>query len=265
MNRLCVLIPVFNNQAGLDRTCASLAAAEGDFDVLVIDDGSTIPIRTPNGSPNRAIALHRFESNRGITCALNAGLSIAGKLGYNYIGRVDSSDTVNPSRFERQVRYLDANERCGIVGTYIQFVDMTGAALFVYRAPCSHSGISRKMRAENCLIHSGVVMRASVLAQVGGYRETCMTSEDYDLFLRMVRASEAAVLPLALTKCEYNLTGISVKRRRKQQRERLNLQMLYFAPFNWASYYGVARTCLAMLVPHGPVLQLKRAFFAAVC
>jgi len=263
MNRLCVLIPVFNNQAGLQRTLASLDRALGDFDVLVVDDGSTVPIFTPAiSASNRRVMLHRLPKNRGITCALNEGLRLASKSGYTYIGRVDSSDTVAPTRFPRQTTYLDRNERCGIVGSFIQFVDMTGAELFVYRAPASHTGIKRRMRSENCLIHSGVTMRASTLASVGGYREACLTSEDYDLFLRMLRKGEAAVLPVALTTCEYNLTGISVARRRKQQRERLSLQMRYFAPADWVAYYGIVRTFLAMAIPHGPVLRFKRMFFA---
>ncbi len=263
MNRLCILIPVFNNQAGLERTLASLDAAEGDFDILVVDDGSAAPIfASERPVADRRIMLHRLSANSGITRALNEGLRLASQFGYTYIGRVDSSDTVHPARFKLQTAHLDSHERCGIVGSFIQFVDMEGAPLFVYRAPGSHGGIARRMRSENCLIHSGVTMRASTLVSVGGYRETCLTSEDYDLFLRMVRASEAAVLPLVLTTCEYNLTGISVARRRKQQRERLSLQMRYFTPAEWAAYYGIARTCVAMVIPHGPVLRFKRMFFS---
>ena len=262
MNRLCVLIPVFNNQAGLEVTCASLAAAIGEFDVLLVDDGSSIPVRVPDVLQAGRVALHRMERNGGITRALNAGLRLARHLGYTYIARVDSSDTVDPTRFELQARHLDTNERCGIVGSFIHFVDMNGAPLFEYRAPCSHRAIARRMHSENCLIHSGVMMRSSVIVQVGGYNESCLASEDYDLFLRIIRVSEGAVLPLALTKCEYNFAGISVRRRRTQQRERLKLQMSYFAANNWTAYYGIARTCLALLVPHGPVFRLKRTFFS---
>ncbi len=263
MNRLCILIPVFNNQAGLERTLASLDVASGDFDILIVDDGSAVPIFTPAGlCAKRSVKLHRLSSNSGITRALNEGLRLACDSNYTYIGRVDSSDTVHPTRFLQQTAYLDNHSGCGIVGSFIQFVDMQGAELFVYRAPASHTAIVRRMRSENCLIHSGVTMRVSTLVNVGGYRETCLTSEDYDLFLRMVRAEEAAVLPEALTRCEYNLAGISVARRRRQQRERLSLQMRYFAPADWVAYYGILRTCLAMLIPHGPVLRFKRMFFA---
>lgn len=263
MNSLCVLIPVFNNHQGLQQTCDSLAAAEGNFDVLIIDDGSLMPVQiTTEAVGNRRFLLHRLPHNCGITRALNQGLQLAHNLGYRYIGRVDSSDTVHPSRFQRQIDHLDQNDRCGIVGSYIQFVGMDRTPLFVYKAPVQNRDIRRRMHAENCLIHSGVTMRASVMQEVGGYRENCLTSEDYDLFLRMIRASEAAIIPLPLTSCEYNLAGISVKRRRRQQRERLSLQLSYFQPLQWSSYYGIARTCFAMTIPHGLVLQFKRTFFS---
>ena len=262
MNSLCVLIPVFNNHEGLRQTCKSLAAAEGDFDILIIDDGSRVPVQiAAEAVGNRRVQLHRLPQNCGITRALNQGLQLAHNFGYRYIGRVDSSDTVHPSRFQRQIDHLDRNDRCGIVGSYIQFVGMDRAPLFVHKAPVQNSAIRRRMHVENCLIHSGVTMRASVIHEVGGYRENCLTSEDYDLFLRMIRASEAAIIPLPLTSCEYNLAGISVKRRRRQQRERLSLQLRYFQPLHWPCYYGIARTCFAMAIPHGPVLRFKRTFF----
>jgi len=262
VNSLCVLIPVFNNHEGLRQTCESLAAAEGDFDILIIDDGSRVPVQiTAEAVGNRRVQLHRLPQNCGITRALNQGLQLAHNCGYRYIGRVDSSDTVHPSRFQRQIDHLDRNNRCGIVGSYIQFVGMDRAPLFVYKAPIQNSDIRRRMHVENCLIHSGVTMRASVIHEVGGYREPCLTSEDYDLFLRMIRASEAAILPLPLTSCEYNLAGISVQQRRRQQRERLSLQVRYFQPLHWPCYYGIARTCFAMAIPHGPVLRFKRTFF----
>ena len=44
---IAVLIPVYRNQAGLNRSLASLAAAEGAFDVVIVDDGSADPIKAP--------------------------------------------------------------------------------------------------------------------------------------------------------------------------------------------------------------------------
>ena len=257
--RVCVLIPVYNGLAGLLRTCGSLAAAHGDFDVLVVDDGSNPPVELKDGATGRhRLSISRLESNGGITKALNHGLRIAYERGYEFIGRLDASDTVSPDRFVQQFSVLEADPDCGIVGSSIDFVDMKGERLFVFRAPLEDRAIKQRMHVENCIIHSGVMMRTSVVRQTGGYRERCRASEDYDLFRRMLRISKAQVLPQVLTQCEYNLLGLSIARRGRQQRERLNLQMEFFEPGNWISYYGIARTCLAICTPHNLVLAAKR-------
>ena len=41
---LCVLIPVFKDQAGLTETLEVLAADSHPFDIVVVDDGSPQPI-----------------------------------------------------------------------------------------------------------------------------------------------------------------------------------------------------------------------------
>jgi len=102
------------------------------------------------------------------------------------------------------------------------------------------------------------MMRAEVLTEVGLYCEDLSVTEDYDLFLRMARRSKLAVLPKVLTRCEYSPGGLSVARRRRQQRERLKLQWLYFDRGSPRSFYGLARTLVAMLVPHRLVFWWKR-------
>lgn len=256
---LCVLIPVFNRQAGLVRTLRSLAAAASSFDVLVVDDGSDPPVTIEAGIAGRhRVFLIRLSNNGGITRALNHGLQSAYDGQYQFVGRVDAGDTVHPDRFVKQVQRLDREPDCGLVGSLIDFVDMNGATLFVFQAPESHRHIAKRMQVENCMIHSGVTMRTEVVRKAGGYHAECLSSEDYDLFRRMMRISKATILPEVLTRCEYNLAGISVSRRGRQQRERLNLQLKYFQRDDWMSYYGVARTCVAMLTPHRAVLAVKR-------
>lgn len=257
--RLCVLIPVFNNQAGLMRTLRSLAAVASVLDVLVVDDGSSPPIRiAPNVSGSHRVIVKRLEHNGGITRALNSGLQTVYEGGYTYIGRVDAGDTVRPDRFEKQLHVLNADPDCGLVGSLIDFVDMNGKTIFIFRAPETHERIVRRMQVENCIIHSGVTMRAAVVRQTGGYRERCLASEDYDLFRRMLVVCKSTILPEPYTRCEYNLAGLSISKRGKQQRRRLKLQCKYFQAGDWMSYFGVARTCLAMLVPHAVVLAIKR-------
>jgi len=261
MNRLAVLIPVYHNPMGLRRALESLRKAAGTFDVVIVDDGSPEPASAPTRlREDIAVSLLRLERNRGIAAALNCGLRRILELGYSYIGRLDAGDTVVAERFERQVRFLDADPGCAAVSSFVDFVDNREALLFRYRPPYQQDRILQWLHLNNCLVHSGTMMRASSLREVGLYREDMPGAEDFELFLRMSRRYSLSVLPEVLTCCEYSLNGLTVTGRRRQQKERLKLQLNYFDFRSPYSYYGVARTLLSVVVPHSAVLRMKSAY-----
>jgi glycosyltransferase involved in cell wall biosynthesis len=261
MTRLAVLIPVYRNPGGLRRALESLRKAAGTFDVVIVDDGSPEPISAPTRlREDVAVSLLRLERNQGIAAALNCGLRRIFELGYPYIGRLDAGDTVVAERFEHQIQFLDADPGCAAVSSFVDFMDARQQVLFRYRPPCKHNGILQRLHSNNCLVHSGTTMRGNVLREVGLYREDVPGAEDYELFLRMSRRYRLAVLPEVLTRCEYSLAGLTVTGRRRQQQERLKLQLRYFDLASPYSFYGVARTLLAMTVPHGAMLRMKSAY-----
>lgn len=261
MNPVAVLIPVFNNQSGLDRTLSGLRGAVGGFDVVVVDDGSPRPIEVPTGiGPGRTVVLMRLALNSGISAALNHGLQYILSRGYQYVARLDSGDTVAGDRFQRQCGFLDSHPDHGVVSSIVDFVDEAGELVFRYRAPCQHSRIVRRLHLGNCIIHSASMIRATALQRTGVYKEDVPGAEDYDLFLRIARHYQLAVLPNVLTRCEYTVTGLSIAGRARQQLSRLGLQLRHFDAASVYSFAGIARTLIAMLVPHGAVYRLKRAF-----
>ncbi len=260
MNRVAVLIPVFRNQDGLDRTVQSLRLAQGSFDVVIVDDGSPVRISAPKHLRDGVQDwLLRLDRNHGIAGALNYGLGHILARGYEYIGRVDSGDSVVSDRFERQVEFLDAHPRCGVVASFVDFVGADQRKLFQHRAPREHSKILRRLHLNNCMIHSASMICAHSIRDCGRYREDILGVEDHELFLRIAKRYELAVLPDALTRCEYSLGGLSVAGRRRQQRERLKLQVRHFDRTSVHSFFGIARTLLAMLIPHAAVYRFKRA------
>ena len=103
------------------------------------------------------------------------------------------------------------------------------------------------------------MIRARAVQEVGLYRQDIPAAEDYELMLRLARRYTLAVLPEVLTFCEYSFEGISVSDRRRQQKQRLKLQIRYFDCASPHSFLGLARTAVAMLVPHDVVFRLKCA------
>lgn len=258
--RLALLIPVYNNQQGLERSLRSLSDACGGFDVVVVDDGSPEPIvAPPQLRDDISVTLLRLERNRGIAGALNHGLHHILLRGYRYVARLDAGDTVSCGRFLRQAELLEERSRCAVVGSFIEFFGVKQERLFCYRAPCNHKEIVRTLHLNNCILHSGSMIRAAALKESGLYSEEYVGAEDYELFLRLARRYELAIVPEMLTQCEYAIDGLSIAGRRGQQRARLRLQLRYFDALCPHSYYGVVRTLLAMVVPHKLTLDIKVA------
>lgn len=257
-----VLIPVFDNQAGLDHSLASLERCAGEFHVIVVDDGSSPAIRL--NTRLGETTLLRLEHNGGISRALNRGMLRASKLGFHFIARLDAGDTVHPQRIVRQREFLATHPECLLVSSWVDFVDTEARPLFRHRAPSGERALRRRMRLNNWLIHPAVMFRASVIRTVGYYCGRARVSEDYEYFLRILDRGPAAVIPEVLTTCEYNYRGITVTRRREQQRERLRLQLRFFDCRSLSSYAGVARTMLSLLAPHGALVRYKQLLWRGV-
>jgi len=86
-----VVIPCYNDQIGLNCLFDSLADDLNDIhEILVVDDGSTMPIAIPEESVCSGIAkLIRLDSNCGISFALNTALS---SVESRFIHRIDCDD-----------------------------------------------------------------------------------------------------------------------------------------------------------------------------
>jgi glycosyltransferase involved in cell wall biosynthesis len=96
---LTVVIPCKNSQKTLDLCLAGISEyAEEILEILVIDDGSVIPIAQPaEGLP---LTIHRLELNRGPAFARNFG---AGKAAGEILLFIDS-DVVPSSNIFRSIR-----------------------------------------------------------------------------------------------------------------------------------------------------------------
>ncbi len=109
---MSVLVPAYNEAAGIEKAVRSLAASDyPEFEVVVIDDGST----DGTGELVDGLGLSRVrvirEANRGKAAALNTGLAAAR---HELIAAVDADTVFEPQSLTSLVRPL-ADERVGAV------------------------------------------------------------------------------------------------------------------------------------------------------
>jgi glycosyltransferase involved in cell wall biosynthesis len=183
--QVSIIIPTFNRAALLERAVASvLCQTFRDFEVVVVDDGSTdgtaeLPIFNKSDPRLRYVKL---PENRGVSCARNTG---AKETSAPLLAFLDSDDEWLPHKLEKQVRWTDAHPDMHIVQTREIWV-RRGRRV---NAPRTHEKFEGDLFAaslERCMITpSSVMLRRRLFEQAGGFNESFTACEDYDLWLRL--------------------------------------------------------------------------------
>lgn len=203
-----VIMSVYNGEKYLKEAIDSiLGQTYGNFELIIIDDGSTDRSRDIiNSYSDRRIRLIVNEANIGLTRSLNRALEHA--CG-EFIARHDSDDVSMPERFERQVAYLKSHPDVAVVGTGAHIIDESGRMTSkLTAAENADSDISNS----NTLIHSTVMFRKSVITGLGGYDVTFRYAQDYDLWLRVSKQHRLANISDPLNQYRVHNGSISLSK-----------------------------------------------------
>lgn len=210
-----VLMSVHNDERLLPQAVESiLAQTMGDFEFLIIDDGSTDGSGTAlRRFCDSRVRLLRNGSNLGLTRSLNIGLSEARGT---YIARMDADDVAEPDRFARQVNFLRFNPNVGLLGTGRTLIDEHGDTISIVPAESGRLRVLWKMLLGNAFAHPTVMLRRGVLERHHlRYDERFQTAQDYELWVRLLQHTAGDNLPEPLVR--YRLReGISRTRKPDQ-------------------------------------------------
>lgn len=215
--RISVVLAVFNGERHLDNAVRSvLAQTYTDFELIVVDDGSTD--MTPRLLAAWAAADARVrivrQENRGLTVSLNTGISVA--IG-TYIARQDADDVSLPERFARQISHLDAHPEVAAVGSSAAVIDRTGATVGGLAAAVGPLAVRRGLLTlRTTPVHGSMMMRRAAVLTVGGYREAFRAGQDYDLWLRLSERGDVDNLPDVLYQWRLDRDSIYTSRRTLQ-------------------------------------------------
>jgi len=188
MPRVTVIIPTYNRASLLPEAVDSvLAQTFADFELLVVDDGSTDDTRTVVQGHADPRVRYIQRQRGGISATVNAGVrEAAGEL----IARLDSDDVWLPEFLAVQTIALDRNPEAGFV--YAKGVAMNAAGgqangEIVGRAPRFADDAFASLLTTDCTCNITVVARRMALVEAGLFDESLRMHEDWDMWLRVAR------------------------------------------------------------------------------
>lgn len=228
--RLSVLMPVRNGGAYLEEAVASIRRqAFGDFEFIVVDDGSTdgtaALLRRHAADDGRIRVL--AATGTGIVDALNQALAAArGDL----LARMDADDISEPERLARQVAQMDARPELVLLGSGATQIDARGRAVGTVRPETDPARLVELLRKRSPFLHPTVVMRRGAVEAAGGYRRPFALAEDYDLWIRLAREGVVANLPDALLRLRRHRNQSSRRHRLEQRAVHSLAHALAFGP-----------------------------------
>jgi glycosyltransferase involved in cell wall biosynthesis len=187
-----VIIPTYNRAALLAEAVASVAAQTcRDFEILVVDDGSTDATMKVVASLE-GVKVLRHPSRRGVAAARNLGIAAARGA---WLAFLDSDDLWLPDKLARQLAHLAEQPGLRLCQTDETWV-RHGVRV---NQPLSHRKVAGKIflpSLTRCMVSpSAVILHRQLLADHGGFDEDLPAAEDYDLWLRLTWRYEVGLVP----------------------------------------------------------------------
>tara|TARA_X000000950_G_scaffold183047_1_gene221776 strand:- start:2687 stop:3355 length:669 start_codon:yes stop_codon:yes gene_type:complete len=202
----------FNNEDTIKSSVKSiLNQTYTDFNLLIIDDDSkdsTFDILKVLESNDKRIKIFKNSENIGLTKSLNKLINLSNK---KYIARQDADDISLPKRLELQVKYMEASNLLACT-TLAILMDSDKV-----RPKISHY-LPQKIviKRKNPFIHGTLLVKKSLMEDIGLYDENFYYSQDYKLFYDLVKKDvKVGVLKKPLYKLNTK-NNISSNKREQQ-------------------------------------------------
>lgn len=206
---ITVLMPVYNAAKYIGEAIRSvLDQSCNNFELLVINDGSTDSTESLVRSFNdqRIVLINTVHT--GISQALNTGLTAARG---RYIARFDADDICLPGRLTRQFNFLEENDDYVLTGSDAAYIMENGEHLFHFTCAGHTDNEIRKNLYTCCpVIHSAVMYRKEAVIRAGGYSLHAHNFEDYLLWVQLASMGKLHNIPEALIKVRFNPSSVTI-------------------------------------------------------
>lgn len=188
-----VIMGVHNGERFLREAMESvLRQTYSNFEFVICDDcsddGSSAILREYTQKDCR-IRVFRNETNLGLAASLNKCIALSQG---SFLARMDCDDRSLPTRFEEQLRWLQAHPEVCALGSAVEYIDDHGRAFACSNIPTDRFYTLEHAVRRCALVHPSVMMRKESVLTAGGYSVNALTTraEDYDLWCKLCEQGE---------------------------------------------------------------------------
>jgi glycosyltransferase involved in cell wall biosynthesis len=219
--RVSVVIPTYNRAHLVSRSIQSvLSQTYQDFEVIVVDDGSTDNTsEAVNSIGDERVNYIRHDVNKGASASRNTGIRAArGEL----IGFLDSDDEWLPQKLQKQVDRFDiASPNVGLVyGGYVVIDDETKKAIGQVHPEKRGYVFKEVLKASHPPSPLTPLVKRECFEKVGLFDEDIRFGEDWDMWLRIAEHYEFDFVDEMVAK--YHVSRHQVTRDRVSALEELS-------------------------------------------
>lgn len=255
--KISVLLPIYRtNEKFLREALESvLKQSFADFELLLLDDcpENTREAVVREFADERIVYL-KNETNLGIAGSRN---KLVSRAKGEYIAVLDHDDIALPTRFEEQVKFLDANPEVGVVGSWTEEFPRKRTI----RWPQAHEAIVARLTQGCAIPHTASMIRRAVLKDVK-YENEFFPAEDYALWYRLIGKTKFYNLPKVLTRYRRHKRNTSIVASDKMRKATKKIRKLFATSYpeflnlvkTRAKY--VVRMKLFGLIPIGKFTQV---------
>lgn len=184
--KISVVIPAYNQARFLSDAIQSvLVQTYRDFEIIVVDDGSTDDTAVVAQQIGSAIR-YFYQDNRGLAGARNTGIRQSQS---EYVALLDCDDQWLPSFLETMMFLVEQNPDAAAYYCGWRYMDVAGCDL--PQAPNSlvipPEQLYQVLLRANFIVPSAVILHRSKIVQIGLFDETLRQIEDWDLWIRLLR------------------------------------------------------------------------------
>jgi GT2 family glycosyltransferase len=183
MPKVSVIIPTFNRPQKVVRAVTSVLNQRAkDFEIIVVDDGSSDSTNRALGKYMSTIKYIRQPVTRGVSAARNIGIKSSMAP---WVAFLDSDDYWLHDKLCSQMKFIDQNAETVACQTKEIWI-RKGKRVNPKTKHKKPSGDVFRQSLKLCLVSpSSVIVKRSLFEEVGLFDESLPAAEDYDLWLRI--------------------------------------------------------------------------------